>query len=676
MGTGWARADPGHIGVGVGACAALSGAWTDLEALVVLGIAAVALAAGMPVAHRLADVPTVRRALLITLGGVCTLTLVRSALGGRSPLVVASGLVVAAGIVRLVLVVTPLPPARDERIDAAIVAAGWATATWVLFAAPRATGGALAMPAAWWVALWLTSAALVGAAAAARMTTRRRCWPCWLLTAAALLLAASLLLERPASTPGAGTLQVLAASLVGFAGLRHDLPEWWSGGPEPDEVAWRPRGLLLGTATVGAIVFVVVHAKLDAPAFAITCVLAGALIVTFAVRMWLLLAHDPERAVEPIFEINRALHRRQRLTATAPTRGDVGEVLRIHLPRAAAALEADTVVVALRWPDRQRWNLISHDGARPSEAGRLPDPLDAASRQPSGTVVPRAALDASALDPANPAGLYAPIVVDGEVRGALGVERRGPDWSFGGRQIVADLASTFEDALAAEQLQRRALALAVAAERHAVVHDLHDTVLQELAMLGLDLDRVADELPPSPSERVLEVRQRLGSTTRELREHLTRLRGSALGARTLPEALAELERAHRRNDRPPIRLRHVSSATIDPYLADQIWLVVLEAVANATRHADPTTIDVSWTVERSTARLEVTNDGAASSTLGQGMGRTGMAQRIGSLGGELASGPSGPDCWVAVAEVPLEPQLGPEGPLRRPASPQEQHAAR
>jgi signal transduction histidine kinase len=656
MGSGWVRADPDHLGVGVGACAAVAGAWSGLEPLFALGIIAMAIAAGAGMARRLADVPTIRRALLIALVAASTLALARSALGGRSALVVASALLVGAGLVRVVLVITPLP-ARDERFDASIVAGGWAVATWVLLAGPRSSGGALAAPPGPWVALWLTSTLLVGTAALVRMTTRRRCWPCWMLAAAALALAVSMLLDGSTASPTALTLLVLALALLGLAGLRDDLPEWWSGGPEPDELAWRPRGVLLGVATVGSIFLTVLHAKLATPAFAVTCLLVGTLLATFTVRVWLLVAQDPERSVNPVFEVNRALHRRQRLAATA--RGNLGEVLRVHLPRTSAALDADTVVIALRSPDSTSWKLISGDGAPAGESARLPEALDAATKQPQGSVVPSAALDAEALDHANLRGLYAPIVVDGEVRGALGIERRERDWTFGERQIVADLASTFEAVLNDEQVVRRTLALAAAAERHAVAQDLHDSVLQELAMLGLDLDKVTGELEHTSAERVHEVRLRLGGATRELREHLTRLRGASLGSRTLPEALHDLECTHRRHERPPIRLLRVSRAPVDPYLADQVWLVVLEAVANATRHARPTAIDVSWTIAAGIARLEIANDGAAGSEpgLGLGLGRAGMAQRISNLGGELTSEPLAPDRWMTVATVPLEQVL-------------------
>jgi signal transduction histidine kinase len=664
MGSGWVRADPDHLGVGAGACAAVAGAWSGLEPLFALGIIAMAIAAGAGMARRLADVPTVRRALLIALVAACTLALARSDVGGRSALVAASALLVGASLVRVVLVITPLP-ARDERFDASIVAGGWAVATWVLRAAPRASDGAVGTPPGPWTALWVTSVLLIGTAALVRMTTRRRCWPCWMLAAAASALAVSLLLDGSWATPAALTLQVLAVTLLGLAGLRDDLPEWWSGGPEPDELAWRPRGVLLGVAMVGSIFLTVLHAKLATPAFAVTCVLVGTLLATFTFRVWLLVAQDPARSVNPVFEVNRALHRRQRLTATA--RGNLAEVLRVHLPRTAAALDADTAVVALRSSDSTYWKLTSADGTPAGDSVRLPDALEAARKQPQGTVVPRAALDVEALDPTNLRGLYAPIVVDGEVRGALGIERPERDWTFGERQIVADLAATLEGVLNDEQVVRRTLALTAAAERHAVAQDLHDSVLQELAMLGLDLDKVTAELEYTSAERVHEVRLRLGGATRELREHLTRLRGASLDARTLPEALHDLECTHRRHQRPPIRLRRVSRAAVDPYLADQVWLVVLEAVANATRHAQPTAIDVSWTIAMGIARLEIANDGAAGSEPGLGLGRAGMAQRISNLGGELTSEPRAPDRWVTVATMPLEQVLRPEhqhGPTR------------
>ncbi|OWY61936.1 hypothetical protein B7486_61110, partial [cyanobacterium TDX16] len=110
-------------------------------------------------------------------------------------------------------------------------------------------------------------------------------------------------------------------------------------------------------------------------------------------------------------------------------------------------------------------------------------------------------------------------------------------------------------------------------ERAALAQELHDTVGQRLWTVGLVLDRIVADAPPGMEPGLAELADQLREMRADLRCRLHRLNRSALGDRTLCEALTELSRelAARGSvlllDLPP------QSSEIDPRVEDQLWCV-------------------------------------------------------------------------------------------------------
>ena len=214
------------------------------------------------------------------------------------------------------------------------------------------------------------------------------------------------------------------------------------------------------------------------------------------------------------------------------------------------------------------------------------------------------------------------------------------------RQVRAQAAR-----IAHELESRRNAALefqATLRERTRLAANLHDTILQTLAGVILQLDVCRRSLPAATSDTSAE---QLDMAKRMARHAADDLRGSVWALRTQPMAgrsFAESLRAV---------VRHFSAAhganialemTGDPFplsrfIAGNLLLVVQEAIRNACNHARAAHVHVNVHHERSvrTVRVTVHDDGTgfvvdeAAGPLQGHFGLQGMRERIEGLGGEI-----------------------------------------
>jgi two-component system, NarL family, sensor kinase len=167
----------------------------------------------------------------------------------------------------------------------------------------------------------------------------------------------------------------------------------------------------------------------------------------------------------------------------------------------------------------------------------------------------------------------------------------------------------------ADAARRRMLersATASEAERRRLARFLHDDVIQNLAGVALTLDAIPTLMPASTSG---EVRNALQVSGDAVRDNLGSLRG--LLADLYPARLDEvgLEAALDGLLRP-LRAKGLTAVLdvqpeLDPPapLATVAYTVAREAVRNAERHADPSTIAIRLVAENGLLRLTVADDG-------------------------------------------------------------------
>jgi signal transduction histidine kinase/ligand-binding sensor domain-containing protein len=153
----------------------------------------------------------------------------------------------------------------------------------------------------------------------------------------------------------------------------------------------------------------------------------------------------------------------------------------------------------------------------------------------------------------------------------------------------------------------------VLAERMRMSRAIHDTLLQGLAGLALQLDDLShaqEATPASSRERVRRMRRRVEEYIREARQSIWDLRAPALERQTLPIALREVG-ARLVADRPVSLDVSVKGApqSCPPAVEQQLLLICQEALANAVRHGAPRRIDVELEYGSTQVSVRVSDDG-------------------------------------------------------------------
>ena len=153
----------------------------------------------------------------------------------------------------------------------------------------------------------------------------------------------------------------------------------------------------------------------------------------------------------------------------------------------------------------------------------------------------------------------------------------------------------------------------VLGERTRLSREIHDTLLQSLVGVALQLDAVAEEAGSSPQtikDRLVRMRRHVEDYVREARESIGTLRSRELMPRDFATALKRVgERATVDTgiefgftlDGPPIR------CPLDVEM--QLIRIVHEAVHNAVHHARPRRVWIDLRYQERTVRLQVVDDG-------------------------------------------------------------------
>ncbi|MGE0392031.1 MAG: two-component regulator propeller domain-containing protein [Vicinamibacterales bacterium] len=152
----------------------------------------------------------------------------------------------------------------------------------------------------------------------------------------------------------------------------------------------------------------------------------------------------------------------------------------------------------------------------------------------------------------------------------------------------------------------------VAAERARVARELHDTLLQRLSSVAVELQVLSDELGGGhthTSAVVSGLRKRVTECVRDARDSIEQLRASP--AASLPDAVRASAIAAVADDRVRIAM-HVAghSRPCDPLVQEQLIRIVQEAVCNARTHGHPDRISIEIEYFDDSLMLSVSDDGA------------------------------------------------------------------
>lgn len=225
-----------------------------------------------------------------------------------------------------------------------------------------------------------------------------------------------------------------------------------------------------------------------------------------------------------------------------------------------------------------------------------------------------------------------------------GFERRVP---VSGNDEVSQLEENFN--AMAGQLQasldaRRQLAEANArhAERTRIARELHDSISQELFSLSVLAGGLRRALPADSSvlTEVETMERTAGDTMREMQSLLLALRPVALDQLGLASAIEDI--CHAYTERLGVLVTaELEPLTLPPGIEHAVLRVTQEALANATRHADATTVTVRLSTTDGQVVLEVSDNGrgfdaGAEQKGGVGLGLRAMRDRAAEHGGGLS----------------------------------------
>ena len=218
----------------------------------------------------------------------------------------------------------------------------------------------------------------------------------------------------------------------------------------------------------------------------------------------------------------------------------------------------------------------------------------------------------------------------------------GPPWWSAGH-LVAALIALLIVALVINFLYHRIESMrlhAVAEEREHLAYEMHDTLAQSVAGIGFQLEAIRVAVPDDLSK----VHRQINLATElvrhshtEARRSIDMLRPQQLGSEGLLSALTSC--AQRLVEGGSVRVTSQAVGNIQPLplrVADTLYRIGQEALANAVRHAHPNTIVIIVEYTKNAVHLTVADDGSGFTEVeGQGFGILSMRKRAASISGKL-----------------------------------------
>ena len=194
---------------------------------------------------------------------------------------------------------------------------------------------------------------------------------------------------------------------------------------------------------------------------------------------------------------------------------------------------------------------------------------------------------------------------------------------------------------------QRALARTVEAsdaERRRIARDLHDGLQGRLVLLAIQADAARSD--PALAD---DLGEGLQTAITELRDLVQGVMPAMLTERGLCAAVEELTV---RCPIPVVLDLDRARGTLPGAVESTGYFIVAEALANAIKHAQASTVDLRMVRAAGELRVEITDDGVGGAQANGGAGLRGMADRVDALDGRLVvSSPRGGGTFI-LAELP------------------------
>jgi signal transduction histidine kinase len=221
----------------------------------------------------------------------------------------------------------------------------------------------------------------------------------------------------------------------------------------------------------------------------------------------------------------------------------------------------------------------------------------------------------------------------------------GPDRLAAAERRVTTLAS-----------QRQDILDAVASERRRIERNLHDGVQQQLVAIGLDLGMAEHHLDGDPGrarELIVSARHKVQGSIAEMRQIGRGLHPAILEDRGIDAALSAIVS----NAPIPISVHVDPDLDLSTDVAETVYFVVNEALANVMKHAKARVASVHVTRVGNDVRVTIHDDGVGGVDPSKGTGIAGIRARINAVDGTgtVSSPPGGPT--TVVVQIPRKRKM-------------------
>jgi signal transduction histidine kinase len=347
--------------------------------------------------------------------------------------------------------------------------------------------------------------------------------------------------------------------------------------------------------------------------------------------------------VNRLAEANSLLFALQRVAQSMPASLDLDDVVDSTLKRARSLVPSDSLALYLLDDTSGALELFRSIGSSVVQRIPLdqPSPMIRSALEAPRTVRVSDVAPGTGLSPGARSGMYASLRARGTIVGLLSVESDEPHvHTQQHNEVVHGLAEPFGIAIDNSRLFRGIRSTTVTEERRRIARDLHDQVGSSLAFLGFEVDRAqALAAQGAPVDEVLvDLRGHVTGVINEIRETLHDLRTDVTDERDLPATLRD--HLARVADRRKLRTEaHIDAPTRPPRQVErELWQIALEAITNVERHAQATSVAVTYTSTEQRVVLRVKDDGIGLNT-GAGRadryGMVGMRERSQGIGATL-----------------------------------------
>lgn len=361
-----------------------------------------------------------------------------------------------------------------------------------------------------------------------------------------------------------------------------------------------------------------------------------------------------ENLEQRVFNRTRELSALYAVASVASESLDLGSMLKRSLERVLMVVHSNTGAIHLLDEANNALNLAIQQGLTPDTVlGLKTVPLNGgpvrAVLQEGRHIITADQAELRAIAPAIQPELHGyvglPMRARNQTMGLLSIFTRAGQRSLTEEEIalLTAIADQIGVVIESTHLRLRAEQAAVMEERERLARELHDSVTQSLYSLTLLAEWASDLLTAQRADearqRLVEIGQTAQQALREMRLFLFQLRPAILEQMGLVSALQQRLDAVENRVGVEARLQAEESLDLPAPVEDALYLITLEALNNALKHAAATVVLVRLRRDIDTVELLVEDNGAGFAVEAVahkgGLGLTSMRERAERIGAML-----------------------------------------